>query len=155
MKKLYLFLPLIILLLALFAGIVVFQSESAADNFKKEENARLLVGNTIFNIEIADTATKRQRGLSGREILNTDSGMLFVFEKEDFHGIWMKDMKFPIDIIWLDEEFVIVDIAANISPDSFPNVFVPRAPAFYVLELNSGVSSTYDLEFGMQLVIEL
>jgi len=155
MKKLYSFLPLVILLLALFAGIVVFQGEGVIENFEKENNLRLSIGGAVFNIEIADTTKRRQQGLSGRESLALDSGMLFVFEREDTHGIWMKDMQFSIDIVWLDDEFVIVDIVSDAFPDSYPNVFIPRTPALYVLELSAGVSNIHGLESGVQLVIEL
>ena len=148
MKKLYSFLPLVILLLALFAGIVVFQGEGVIENFEKENNFHLSIGGAVFNIEIADTTKRRQQGLSGRESLAFDSGMLFVFEREDIHGIWMKDMQFPIDIIWLDEEFVVVDIVSNVSQESFPKIFQPHALALYVLELKAGTVERMGITTG-------
>ena len=57
-------------------------------------------------------------------------------------------MNFPIDVIWLDKDFEVVDIAQNISPDSFPQVFEPKAPALYILEVNAGWAEHNNLKIG-------
>jgi len=64
--------------------------------------------------------------------------MLFVFENPGIHGIWMKDMKFPIDIIWLDKDMSVISKELNVSPDTYPQVFYPSREAYYVLEVKAG-----------------
>jgi len=98
----------------------------------------MTVGTTTMLVEIADTEAARVRGLSGRDKLVDGTGLLFVFDHADLYGFWMLDMKFPIDIIWFDEDWHIVDITSNVSPDSYPKVFAPRAKAQYVLEVPAG-----------------
>ncbi len=79
-------------------------------------------------------------GLMFRPSLPLDRGMIFVFEVPDFHGIWMKNCKFPIDILWLDEDEKIVHVAESVPPckaDPCP-VYNPMRKASYVIELNAG-----------------
>src|SRR4051812_48326835 len=64
----------------------------------------VVVEGKIISIEVADTPEARERGPSGRESLPQGSGVLFVFDAPATYGFWMKDMRFPIDIVWLDEE---------------------------------------------------
>lgn len=117
--------------------------------------------NTIIQAELADTPEKRVQGLSGREKLGENEGMLFVFDsssttsesevvldKSDHHGIWMKDMKFAIDIIWLNDDWQIIDIAENITPDTYPQVFRPKEPASYVLEVNADFAAKNKIKIG-------
>ena len=68
----------------------------------------LKINQINLNIEISDTKAKREQGLSGKEGLAENEGMLFVFEKEGYYGFWMKDMNFPIDIAWLDKNKKII-----------------------------------------------
>ncbi|MEK7176049.1 MAG: DUF192 domain-containing protein [Patescibacteria group bacterium] len=107
----------------------------------KIENYKLKIGDKTILVEIADTTEKLARGLSGRKSLSPGSGMLFVFSEIGSYGFWMKDMKFPIDIAWLeriDNSFRIVGIERNVSPESFPHVFYPPVPIKYVVETNAG-----------------
>ncbi|TSC90524.1 MAG: hypothetical protein G01um10142_420 [Parcubacteria group bacterium Gr01-1014_2] len=60
-------------------------------------------------------------------------------------------MNFPIDVIWLDENYRVVDIAHNVRPDSFPEIFEPRAPALYILEVNAGFARRNGIETGDDL----
>jgi uncharacterized protein len=96
------------------------------------------VAGRSIEVLIADTPTKLQLGLSGYPGLKENEGMLFVFDKADYHGIWMKDMLFSIDILWLDDDLNVVDAHTNVSPDTFPDVFQPKTPARFVLETNGG-----------------
>jgi len=87
-------------------------------------------------VEIADTQEERTQGLSGRASLPQDHVLLFVFPQKDYWGIWMKDMKFPIDIMWLDENYRVVDMKVGAIPESYPEAFRPQSPALYVVEAN-------------------
>lgn len=109
---------------------------------------------TVINVSVADTPAERSQGLSKRELLRDDEGMIFVFDTIDRHPIWMKDMYFPLDIIWLDENFRIVDIVANASVASYPNNFVPRASAGFVIEVNAGFTTRNNIKIGDTIVFE-
>ena len=109
---------------------------------------RFQVGNAIFQVDLAQTQEERSRGLSGRAPMADNKGMLFIFEKKKFHNFWMKDMKFPIDIIWMDGNFQIIDITKNISPKTYPNTFTSLSPAKYVLEINAGLSEKNNIKLG-------
>lgn len=112
------------------------------------------------NAEFADTASKRKEGLSKRDLLPLNLGMLFVFEQSGIYEFWMKDMKFAIDIIWLDESKKIVDITHNvpIEPDKDDNEltrYKPSQNAKYVLEVNAGLAQLHGLQRGDQANFEL
>ncbi len=97
--------------------------------------------------EIAVSEEERARGLMFREKLLEDQAMLFLFETEDIHSFWMKNMRFPIDILWLDKNRRIVHIEARVSPcphEPCPT-YAPAAPAAFVLELQSGCAERHRL----------
>jgi uncharacterized membrane protein (UPF0127 family) len=98
----------------------------------------LVIGDAKLKILLSDTEEERSLGLSGREKLDKNQGMLFMFGENNHHGIWMKDMKFSIDIIWLNSKFQVVDFISDVSPESYPTVFKPKKLSKYVLEVNSG-----------------
>ena len=108
----------------------------------------VLDGNIHVCVLVADTTELRRRGLGGREGLAQNEGMLFVFSSTAKHGFWMKDMRFSIDILWLSSEGSIVDAEESISPDTYPNVYVPVAPALYALELPAGFMKEHGLQVG-------
>lgn len=101
-------------------------------------NRLLVVGTTVITAEVVDTPEDRHRGLSGRERLKPQSGMLFVFEEEGDYGIWMKDMLFPLDIIWINSHHEVVYFKENATPDSYPQTFQSPKLASYVLEVPAG-----------------
>lgn len=101
-----------------------------------------------ISLLVADTSFERMRGLSNRRRLSVDEGMFFIFPSDDYHGIWMKEMRFPIDIIWIDGDMRVVDIKQNIAPETFPAIFYPREKARYVLEVNAGFSVLHNLKRG-------
>ena len=105
-------------------------------------------GDKKVNVEISDIDCKRIAGLSGRKELKQDMGMLFIFDDEASHGIWMKDMNFPIDIVWLNSDEEIVAIKKNISPDTYPAVFGSDVSSRYVLEFPSGFADENNLQIG-------
>lgn len=114
----------------------------------KDIMAEVRFGDTQVKAEIADDPEERERGLSGREPLKKSEGMLFLFEEPGLHAFWMKDMKFSIDILWLNEQKQVVHIAPNVSPDSYPQRFVSKAPALYVLEVPAGFAAAHGIQNG-------
>ncbi len=108
----------------------------------------LRIGQTKIKAEIADTEVTRNQGLSNLKGLNKNTGMLFIFDKPGFYGFWMKDMKFSLDIIWIDETWKIIDITKNVSPKSFPTTYMSKEPVKYVLEVSANFTSQNDLNIG-------
>lgn len=101
--------------------------------------------------EVAVAGEDKARGLSGRKCLDSGRAMLFVYDEEATYCFWMKDMKFPIDIVWLDGDKKVVKIEAEASPKSYPATYCNEEPARYVLEVNAGHAA----EFGWQIGTEL
>lgn len=120
---------------------------------KNSEFSSIKIGQNTWNIEIANETNERIQGLSGRESLELNKGLLFIFPQEDFHSIWMKDMEFPIDIIWFDSDFKIVDLKMNISPSTYPEIFKPQALSRYVLEVNALEAERAGIKIGSKAEI--
>jgi uncharacterized protein len=113
-------------------------------------------GDIPVRVEIADSESERTKGLSGRtEIGKHHSGMFFIFPKPDYIGIWMKEMKFPIDIVWIDADLTVIGIERNVATDTYPRVFRPEKPAQYVLETEVGYSDLVGIRVGQKVRIPL
>jgi uncharacterized protein len=94
----------------------------------------------VLQTEVMVSDEDRQMGLMFRPSLPLDHGMLFIFEQPDFHAIWMKNCKFPIDILWLDGEGKVVYVAEKVPPckaEPCP-VYQSLLRASFVVELNAG-----------------
>ncbi len=126
---------------------VLFLGSLIVLNKNNEVNA-VVLANKTYSVEIADTNTERQRGLSLHTPLLENQGMLFVFNQDDFHGFWMKDMLFPIDILWIDSNLKVVHIEKHVSPETFPKVFYPTSKSRYVLEISSGQVDKSNIKIG-------
>lgn len=116
--------------------------------------------NLEINAKIANTASLRKKGLSKIDSLPLNQGMLFVFDNDDRYAIWMKDMNFAIDIIWMDKNKKIVDIAQNVTPEPRKKnnqltVHKPKSSALYILEINAGLSSLNGLQVGDEVEFSL
>lgn len=108
---------------------------------------------TPITIELAVTSLERERGLMFRDRFEPDQGMLFVFETEDRSSFWMFNVKFPIDILWLDARKRVVHIEAEVPPcprEPCPSYPTPT-PALYVLELKSGQAAAHKVKVGDRL----
>ncbi|HCS47283.1 MAG: hypothetical protein A2V45_03575 [Candidatus Aminicenantes bacterium RBG_19FT_COMBO_58_17] len=97
--------------------------------------------------ELAVSDEERAQGLMFREKINEDQAMLFLFEKEDIHSFWMKNMRFAIDILWLDGRKRIVHIENQVPPcPKDPcSSYIPAAAASFVLELQAGFVEKHGL----------
>ena len=113
------------------------------------------IGDSVFNITVADTLNERTKGLSGREKLSFNEGLVFVFEKPGIYPFWMKDMNFPIDIIWIGEDFRIVYIKENATPESYPKTFTPDALSLYVFEVNAGTVAREKIKIGDEVFLDI
>ena len=101
-----------------------------------------------IDIEIAETNEARQRGLMFRQEMGYDRGMLFIFERSDPSGFWMKNTPLPLDIMFVDEDSTIINIARRTTPYSDENIY-PEGPKQYVVEVRGGFSAMYGIEAGM------
>lgn len=104
-----------------------------------------------FKVEVAKTDKDKEIGLTKYQSLDQDAGMFFSFGAEGNYSFWMRGMKFPIDIIYIDQGKV-VDIKKNLPPadSSTPNIptYAPSKPADSVLEISSGLSDKYGFKIG-------
>jgi uncharacterized membrane protein (UPF0127 family) len=114
-----------------------------------------IIGGKALKLEIADSPDEQIQGLSGRESLAKDSGMLFVFAQPEVQCFWMKDMRINIDMTWLDESGKVQLIEDDVSPDTYPKQFCPDEPSKYVLETNAGVMKSLDAKVGQQIELDL
>lgn len=105
-------------------------------------------------IEIVRTSEEFARGLSGHAPLAENEGMLFLFDQPDRYSFWMPDMRFAIDIIWIGSDWRIVDISHNVTPESYPEVFTPSAPAQYVLEVPADSAERYGWKVGEEAFLD-
>ena len=101
-----------------------------------------------FSAEIADTFSLRELGLSNRASIASDKAMLFIFDIDDNHQFWMKDMNFAIDMIWLDANKKVLYIAKKATPESYPQTFGPSKNSRYVIEVKSGIADSIGLQVG-------
>lgn len=159
MKKFWI--QVIALTLIIFGGFYFYTNPSFFLNFFPNNflsniqtpQTELKIGDNILKVEIADTQETRSKGLSGRESLAIDAGMLFVFNSSDKYQFWMKGMKIPLDIIFINEGKV-VDFLKNVPPpapnqkDSDLQKLSPTVPVDMVLEVNSNYIDTHNIKIG-------
>lgn len=115
-------------------------------------NVVIAIRDTPIEVELAETLWEKVRGLSGRDHLAEGRGMLFLYDTQERHGMWMKDMKFPIDILWIKNS-AVVDLEENAKPE--PGVseemltrYIPDVPADLVLEVPAGFLMRHAIVIG-------
>lgn len=123
-----------------------FQSETPASY------AKVIVSGREVKVIVADSESERKKGLSVKNSLSENEGMLFIFDKKDTTpSFWMKDMNFAIDIIWINDG-KIAQIDKNAQPppssakDSDLTIYKPKEPIDFVLEVNAGFSDKNNVE---------
>lgn len=147
-----------LLLIALTAGVAIyylFPAEPQRESDLPEEQGEshlnegvYKIGRFNYTLEIVSSAEDRQKGLSDRLDLPALQGMLFIFETVDDYGIWMKDMNFALDIIWLNENQRVIGWTENVQPTSYPEVFRAETDSLYVVEINAGEVDRSGLQIG-------
>lgn len=113
------------------------------------ETQKACIRKICIQIEIVDTAEKRSQGLMFRDKLGEKEGMFFIFPERGRHNFWMKNMKFSLDIIWINQDKVIVDIRKNVPPcaNDCPS-YTPQVNAKYILEVNAGFADKNKIGVG-------
>ncbi len=133
--------------------LAVFLTGKMPFNLPTFTSASVKLGNKEYSAILVKSDKDKMKGLSGRTSLDKNTGMLFVFDKKAPYPFWMKDMKFPIDIIYINDDS-IVDIFENVpAPQkaaplySLP-VYKPKSDANYVFEINAGQTKQNDIKIG-------
>ena len=114
------------------------------------QTARLQTPRATFSLAIADTDAARHKGLGGRTSMPANQGMLFEFGVPSNECFWMKDMRFALDMVWLDSSKRVIQVRPNLSPATYPQTFcAPNTK--YVVELNAGQAARAGIALGQQL----
>lgn len=121
--------------------------------FVHSDEQTIYVNRAAFSVSVAADRESRRQGLSGVTGLPEYGGKLFIFETSGKHGIWMKDMLFPIDVLWFDEQFTLIHVEQNMTPESYPAVFAPPTDARFVLEVNAYTAEALNLSVGNTLTL--
>lgn len=135
-----------VILLVIFAGI-----------YRTPAKPRATINGHTFALEVAQSEKEKELGLSNRDSLPQDRGMLFVFEQPSYATFWMKDMRFPIDIIFINQDRIVSIIENAPIPASkragLP-LYRPENPSDKALEINAGLSKKYNFKKGDKVKIE-
>jgi len=139
---------IVIIFVFFLSFLLINKNKNFENNFDVKNTNYVKIAGQIIKVDLAFTSFDQKNGLSGRNNLKDDEGMLFIFDNLDKYPFWMKDMSFPIDIIWIDEDFCIVYIKKNAFPESYPEIFYPQKDSKYVLEVNAQFSEKKNLKEG-------
>ncbi|HKZ61506.1 MAG TPA: DUF192 domain-containing protein [Nitrososphaera sp.] len=138
------------------------QQELVVGGASPSNNGYMQVNITVNGVElvadIAANSTQKSKGLSVKDALKENEAMLFLFDTEREHSFWMKNMKFPIDIIWLDEDKEVVHVEHSLEPcigDLFCQSYKPDDNSLYVLETVAGFAQKYNVTENTYVEFEL
>lgn len=157
MKKALIIFGIVIIIAAI---IIFFRNMTGGGSIGlfNRPDATAQIGDVALELEVARTTIERQEGLSNRDSLPENRGMLFIFDKPDYYSFWMKNMKFPIDIIFINGERVVT-IHKNVKPQAAVSNSLPlygsKEPADKVLEINAFKSDDLDIKEGDTISLSL
>ncbi len=135
---------------------VVTETASSTDwRMLYPETIPMTIAGAPVLASVADSLPERIQGLSNTPYLPDNVVKLFAFGVNGTHSIWMKDMNYPLDILWVSEAGEIVHLEVNVSPDSFPTSYASPVPAWYVIEANAGFVATHGVAVGSQVLVPL
>ncbi|HEX8966205.1 MAG TPA: DUF192 domain-containing protein [Patescibacteria group bacterium] len=157
MKKLFLVFGLLIVIIAFM---FIMQNKKYANIFavSSSHQSTISIDNHTFTLLIAKTEKEKETGLSGRSELPETTGMIFPFDTPGLYAFWMKDMKFPLDIIYIHGNKIVTII--NSLPNPTPQndtwqIVKPTEAADFVLEINAGLSKKYNFQVGDMVKLSL
>ncbi len=155
MKK-YFFIAIIIFAAADFFAILAihqFKNDRFSYRCGAHQIKEIEISGKKSIVEIVDNTCTWMLGLSYRKTIGKYDGMLFIFPESGNHGFWMKDMNFPIDIVWFSDDFSVIGIEKYVSTSTYPRVFGQELNSKYVLEMNSGTAEKNNLKVGDKIKI--
>jgi len=149
---------IIVIFVIIFVAIVLYQFTSKAPGHLHSLPAKTVtIDNQSFTVQVATSSAQQQAGLTIVNSLPQNEGMLFLFTKPGYYSFWMRSMKFPLDIIFINGN-KIVSFAENARPaasvNQSPPIFQPQSPADKVLEINAGLVKKYEFKKGDAVNIE-
>ena len=140
----------VIILVALL-GLYLFGRERVGEGRKT-----LKIGSTKITVEIADSLPEQIQGLSGKESLCANCGMLFVYPSAKFQTFWMKGMNFPLDIIFIRENNIleiVENLPTRVLGQSIPTI-TSRFAADRVLEVNAGFVRRHKIKIKEEIEVK-
>lgn len=131
--------------------LVIFLSNNPSST-----KTKVTINNKTFNVFLAKSAIEKQIGLSSKNKISENQGMLFLFDKPDYYSFWMKEMKFSIDIIYIENNKVTTVISGVKPPSDSTNlpIYTPKKKSDMVLEVSAGLSKKYNIHEGATINIE-
>jgi hypothetical protein len=132
-------------------SLLINQSVTQENVNKSYATATIYASKGMIIAEIANTPAKRELGLSNRTSLATNTGILFIFPNSGEYDFWMKDMNFPLDIVWIRPNKVVAGVDAGILPETFPETFNSPTEIQFVLELNANDAKKFGIATGTVL----
>lgn len=136
--------------IGLLASILALSMLAAVTGCGAKSGARVELRDQTYRVELAETPEAQARGLMFRDSMPEDHGMLFIFPDTAMRGFWMKNCKFPQDMLFFDEDMRLVSVQKRVPPchsESCPS-YSSGAPAKYVLELNAGQADRLGVQSG-------
>ena len=136
----------------------LIKGKEAISSSNGYRHANVTVNGVVLVADISASNEQRTKGLSVKDALAENEAMLFVFGNEGEHTFWMKNMKFPIDIIWINGNKTVVHIEHNLPPCSFEVLcptYKPDEDSLYVLETVGGFAERHDIAQGTRVEFEL
>jgi uncharacterized membrane protein (UPF0127 family) len=140
--------PVIVVLAIIVGGTILWWQMNA-------EQSLLRLDGHSYHFTVMRTDAELQKGLSGTPSLPAGQAMVFAFANDGPQVMWMKDMKYPIDMIWLNDDKQVVHTVKNIQPSTYNSAdptksqkFQSDTPAHYVIELPSGTIDSTGIKNG-------
>jgi uncharacterized membrane protein (UPF0127 family) len=151
-------LALVVVACGIGVGIVIARQKPASNtvNGMTYRTTTMNVDGQKYTLQIADTPAKQTLGLGQRDNMMPKAGMVFLYAQpaQDL-CFWMKDMRFSLDIIWLDAQKQVTLIEPSLSPATYPKTYCPPKPSQYVVEINAGMAGSLGLHQGQKLDFKL
>lgn len=147
MDNLKIIIALVLIAILLFVGITFLGSNLS---FLRDNKSVTIDGHT-FSVTVANSAKDKEVGLSATTSLSENQGMYFPFQPEGYYAFWMKNMKFPIDIIFIHNNHIITiysRVPAPTSASQILPIYKPTEPTDSVLEISSGLADKYNFKVG-------
>lgn len=157
----------IVLILLFFVAVLVVKQDILGS--VRSEYTQAVIAGHSFTLRVADTIAEQERGLSGTDSLDPNEGMLFVFKDRKERAVWMKEMEFPIDVIWLElaplseadiiqtpsvrARYKVVGTTSELVPESYPATFRSGNPVDAFLEIPAGMVNQLSVVVGQEINI--
>ena len=137
-----------------------FDSKPTVPIVHETNKSTVTIGTAVYTVKIADDNLTRGKGLSGQLGLPDDHGMLFIFDNPAIQTFWMKDMLFPIDIVWISHTCIVDSITPDI-PIPLESTEINKLPRYqsdspvkYVLEIAKGQAKIWDIKVGDSVLLD-